>query len=188
MLRDDEVSQRRKRSNVASLSPPHHDQQPPPRVVRHRGMTLLELTVVIIVLLALISVMFVGARAWKRGSDRAGCVLTLRNVQVAARSYQNLYGYNYGGRPYAEARHPGHRRASAQQGLHRGSNSTINPAAMRPCAAGGDLHLPAAGHFPARRRALHELLAFRDPTTTCRRIPRRLVIACLAAAPIPGDG
>lgn len=65
-------------------------------------MTLLELTVVIMVLLGLISVLFIGARAWKRGSDRSGCVVTLRNVQVAARSYQNMYGYNYGGRPYAE--------------------------------------------------------------------------------------
>ena len=65
-------------------------------------MTLLELTITISVLLALISIVFIGSRAWKRGSDRAICVLTLRNVQVAARSYQNLYGYNYGGRPYAE--------------------------------------------------------------------------------------
>ena len=74
----------------------------PPKVVRLRGMTLIELTISISVLLVLISIVFVGSRAWKRGSDRAVCVLTLRNVQVAARSYQNLYGYNYGGRPYAE--------------------------------------------------------------------------------------
>ena len=76
--------------------------QLPPRVARHRGLTLLELTVVIATLLALVSILFIGSRAWKRGSDRAGCILTLRNVQIATRSYQNLYGYNYGGRPYAE--------------------------------------------------------------------------------------
>ncbi|MBC7981098.1 MAG: prepilin-type N-terminal cleavage/methylation domain-containing protein, partial [Armatimonadetes bacterium] len=35
------------------------------------GMTLLELTVVILVLLSLISILFIGARAWKKGSDRA---------------------------------------------------------------------------------------------------------------------
>ena len=35
------------------------------------GMTLIELTVVILVLLSLISILFVGARAWKKGSDRA---------------------------------------------------------------------------------------------------------------------
>jgi len=75
----------------------------PPRVVRHRGITLLELTVVITVLLSLISILFIGARAWKRGSDRASCVMTLRNMQVAARSYQNLYGYNCGGQPYVES-------------------------------------------------------------------------------------
>ena len=43
-----------------------------------------------------------GARAWKNGSDRTGCIMTIRNVQVAVRSYQNLYGYEAGGMPYAE--------------------------------------------------------------------------------------
>ena len=74
----------------------------PPRVVRHRGLSLLELTVVIATLLALTSILFFGARSWMRGSDRAACILTIRNMQVATRSYQNLYGYNEGGRPYAE--------------------------------------------------------------------------------------
>ncbi len=76
--------------------------QPSPRVVRHRGLSLLELTMVIAALLSFVAILFIGSRAWKRGSDRASCVLTLRNVQVATRSYQNLYGYNFGGRPYAE--------------------------------------------------------------------------------------
>lgn len=76
--------------------------QLPPRVVRHRGLTMLELTVVIAVLLSLVSILFIGSRAWKRGSDRAGCVLIQHSVQMATRSYQNLYGYNYGGHPYAE--------------------------------------------------------------------------------------
>jgi len=53
-------------------------------------MTLLELTVVILVLLSLISILFVGARAWKVGSERAGCVMNIRNAQQAVRSYQNL--------------------------------------------------------------------------------------------------
>jgi hypothetical protein len=65
-------------------------------------MTLLELTVVIATLLALVTTLFIGSRAWKRGSDRAGCIMNLYNVQMATRSYQNLYGYNYGGHPYAE--------------------------------------------------------------------------------------
>ena len=60
------------------------------------GMTLLELTVVILVLLSLISILFIGARAWKRGSDRAGCIMNIRNVQQAVRSYANLNGLNVG--------------------------------------------------------------------------------------------
>lgn len=56
------------------------------------GLTLLELTVVILVLLALIAVLFIGGRAWKRGSDRAGCIMNIRNVQQAMRSHQNLNG------------------------------------------------------------------------------------------------
>ncbi|WP_367870338.1 hypothetical protein [Luteolibacter sp. Populi] len=36
------------------------------------------------------SVLFVGARAWKKGSDRAACVMNVRNVQQAVRAYQNM--------------------------------------------------------------------------------------------------
>lgn len=59
-------------------------------------MTLLELTVVILVLLSLISVLFVGARAWKRGSDRAICIIQIQSVQKGVRSYANLYGFGDG--------------------------------------------------------------------------------------------
>jgi len=58
---------------------------------RNAGMTLLELTVVILVLLSLISILFVGARAWKKGSDRAGCILNIRNTQQAVRGYMNTH-------------------------------------------------------------------------------------------------
>ncbi|WP_193211061.1 hypothetical protein [Luteolibacter marinus] len=61
---------------------------------RASGMTLLELTVVILVLLSLISILFVGARAWKKGSDRAASILTIRNCQQAVRSYANMNGVN----------------------------------------------------------------------------------------------
>jgi len=63
---------------------------------RTRGMTLLELTVVILVLLSLISILFIGARAWKKGSDRAGCIMQIRNVQQAVRSYANMNNVNAG--------------------------------------------------------------------------------------------
>ena len=62
----------------------------------HCGMTLLELTVVILVLLGLVSILFIGGRAWKRGADRSGCVMNIRNVQQAVRSYQNLEEVDYG--------------------------------------------------------------------------------------------
>jgi len=64
---------------------------------RKSGMTLLELTVVILVLLSLISILFIGARAWKKGSDRAGCILNIRNFQQAVRSYANMNNINAGG-------------------------------------------------------------------------------------------
>jgi prepilin-type N-terminal cleavage/methylation domain-containing protein len=61
-----------------------------------KGMTLLELTVVILVLLSLIGILFVGGRAWKKGSDRAASTLQIRNVQQAVRSYSNFNQKNPG--------------------------------------------------------------------------------------------
>jgi prepilin-type N-terminal cleavage/methylation domain-containing protein len=60
---------------------------------RKSGMTLLELTVVILVLLSLISILFVGARAWKKGSDRSSNIMNVRNVQQAVRGHQNTRGH-----------------------------------------------------------------------------------------------
>lgn len=60
------------------------------------GMTLLELTVVILVLLSLISILFIGARAWKKGSDRAANILNVRNVQQAVRANANVKGLSIG--------------------------------------------------------------------------------------------
>ena len=60
------------------------------------GMTLLELTVVILVLLSLISILFVGARAWKKGSDRAANIMNIRNVQQAVRGHENMRGLAVG--------------------------------------------------------------------------------------------
>lgn len=59
-------------------------------------MTLLELTVVILVLLSLISILFVGARAWKKGSDRSANIMNLRNCQQAMRGHQNMNQLNPG--------------------------------------------------------------------------------------------
>ncbi len=59
-------------------------------------MTLLEMTVVILVLMSLISILFIGATAWKRGSDRAVCILNLQNVQKGVRSFANLHAFGPG--------------------------------------------------------------------------------------------
>ena len=56
------------------------------------GVTLIELTVVILVLLTLIGVLFIGAQIYKRGADRAACILNIRNVHQAVRAEQNLTG------------------------------------------------------------------------------------------------
>jgi len=66
-----------------------------------KGMTLLELTVVILVLLSLISILFVGARAWKKGADKAASVMVIRNTQQAVRSFANMHGLNPNDTPTA---------------------------------------------------------------------------------------
>ena len=58
-------------------------------IKRKAGMTLLELTVVILVLLSLITILFIGARAWKKGADRSTNLINLRNCQQAMRGHQN---------------------------------------------------------------------------------------------------
>ena len=121
----------------------------PPRVVRHRGLSIIELTVVITILLTLISILFIGSRAWKRGSDRSRCVLTMRNVQVATRSYQNMYGYNYGGRPYADngtqdiAAHL-YAKGYIEQRLFQQASGIV------PCPSGGSYEIPLPDIFPAQ--------------------------------------
>ena len=60
------------------------------------GLTLIEVTLVIAVLLGLISVLFIGVAAYKKGSDRAKCILNISTVQKATRSYQNLYDMDVG--------------------------------------------------------------------------------------------
>jgi type II secretory pathway pseudopilin PulG len=64
---------------------------------RASGMTLLELTVVILVLLSLISILFVGARAWKKGSDRSANIMNIRNAQQAMRGHANMRNIPEGG-------------------------------------------------------------------------------------------
>ena len=123
---------------------------------RKAGMTLLELTVVILVLLSLISILFIGARAWKKGADRAGCILNIRSVQQGMRSYANMNGYNPGdtvtgwkalvvGTGLFVEKAP----TCPQTGVYTYATDTVIPAvgtlAMTCGKAGApDLHVPAA--------------------------------------------
>lgn len=64
---------------------------------RHaRGMTLLEMTIVIMIMLSLIGILVIGANTWKKGSDRALCIMNLQAVQKGVRSFSNLNGYEPG--------------------------------------------------------------------------------------------
>lgn len=64
-----------------------------------RGLSFLELTIVILVIMALLGILFVGVRAWRIGSDRSACIINQRSMQMAARSYQNLYALRKGPLP-----------------------------------------------------------------------------------------
>ncbi len=74
-----------------------------PQTFRHRGLSFLEISIVIGVLMALTVILFVGVRAWRTGSDRANCILNQRTMQMAVRSMQNMYGYRNGSQPNGES-------------------------------------------------------------------------------------
>lgn len=112
------------------------------------GVTLLELAVVILVLLSLAALMMIGTQAWRRGSDRAACVLNIRNVQSSVRSYQNMYGYNPGTVPYADN---GTQSIAKHLYLKGYINETLNEALTgdQPCPGGGAYEIPQEEVFPA---------------------------------------
>lgn len=60
------------------------------------GLTLLELTLVIMMTISLIGIVLIGAKTWKKGSDRALCILNLQAIQRSVRSFSNLNGYQPG--------------------------------------------------------------------------------------------
>ena len=65
------------------------------------GITLVELAVVVGVLLLLVTVLALSARAWKEGTERARCIMNIRQMQMSVRAYANLNnlepGTNLGG-------------------------------------------------------------------------------------------
>ncbi len=110
-------------------------------------MTLLETTVVIAALLVLVSILFIGARVWLKGSDRATCILSIRNVQMATRVYQNTHGYDYGSQPAEETGS----RDIAKHLLFRGyieQRAYDEIEGNRSCPGGGTYACPAPDVFP----------------------------------------
>ena len=56
-----------------------------------KGLTLIEVTLVIAVLLSLISVLFIGVSAYKQGTNRAMCIQNIYRVQTAMRVACNYH-------------------------------------------------------------------------------------------------
>ena len=59
---------------------------------KHDGMTLIEITLVIAILLGLIAILFLGISAYKRGADRSKCILQMSTLEKLAISHGNIYG------------------------------------------------------------------------------------------------
>lgn len=60
------------------------------------GTILGYVGLVMLLILPFFSILFVGARAWKEGSDRAACIIQTRNMQQAVRGYQNMKSLKVG--------------------------------------------------------------------------------------------
>ncbi|MEQ1839970.1 MAG: type II secretion system protein [Verrucomicrobiales bacterium] len=68
------------------------------------GFTLIEVTLVIATILGLVGVTFLGATSYKKGANRALCILQVANVQKAMRSYCNLHELQ-SGQPIEDLKH-----------------------------------------------------------------------------------
>lgn len=120
---------------------------PQGRTTHPAGLTLIELTVVILVLLSLVGTLMFGARAWTRGSDRAACVMSICDVQKAVRAYQNFYGFAPGTYPAAQ---------DGTQSIieHLNSKGYLNPQLYErakgnePCQGGGIYSIDKEDVFP----------------------------------------
>src|SRR4051812_3277256 len=72
------------------------------------GMTLIEISLVIALLLGLIAVVFLGIGSYRKGSDRAKCKMQLAAVQKAVRSQANFQNLDIAASfPTTEAFGPG---------------------------------------------------------------------------------
>lgn len=58
--------------------------------------TILGYVGLVVLIFSIIPALFVGARAWKTGSDRAACIIQTRNIQQAIRSHQGMENLQVG--------------------------------------------------------------------------------------------
>ncbi|MDZ4288823.1 MAG: type II secretion system protein [Prosthecobacter sp.] len=61
------------------------------------GMTLIEISLVIALLLGLIAVVFLGIGSYRQGADKAKCKMQLAAVQKAVRAGSNFQNLDVGG-------------------------------------------------------------------------------------------
>ena len=66
------------------------------RFNRASGMTLIEISLVIALLLGLIAVVFLGIGSYREGADKAKCKIQLAQVQKAIRAYSNFQNLSIG--------------------------------------------------------------------------------------------
>ncbi len=67
-----------------------------PKRFNAAGMTLIEISLVIALLLGLISVVFMGIGSYRKGADKAKCKMQLAQVQKAVRAATNFQNLNIG--------------------------------------------------------------------------------------------
>ncbi len=60
---------------------------------RAAGLTLIELSLIIVVLLGLIGVMLIGVNAFRKGSDRTASILIIRQAQQGMRAHCGIENY-----------------------------------------------------------------------------------------------
>lgn len=65
-------------------------QFPPCSAKGHGGFTLIEITMVIALIIGLIAILTISMRAYKDGSDKAGCLMIMASVQKAVRAEATL--------------------------------------------------------------------------------------------------
>ena len=63
-----------------------------PPITSIKGVTLIELTVVIAFILTFLSIVGIGAQVYIHHSDKAGCLVGLNNTNKSVRGYYNLTG------------------------------------------------------------------------------------------------